>query len=95
MVSFVIDSSKDFFKGITQEQQEVFFAECTRYFADKYIEENSISAVAHVDETTSHMYLKLMSIWSSSCIVKTYLTGQSLRSCRRIFTKRLTRIGGV
>ena len=62
MASFVIGSDGEFFKSLTQEQQEDFFAECTRYFADKYGEENIISAVVHVDETTPHLHLNLMPI---------------------------------
>ena len=62
MASFVIGSDGEFFKSLTQEQQEDFFAECTRYFADKYGEENLISAVVHVDETTPHLHLNLMPI---------------------------------
>lgn len=62
MASFVIGSDGEFFKSLTQERQEDFFAECTRYFGDKYGEENIISAVVHVDETTPHLHLNLMPI---------------------------------
>ena len=62
MASFVIGSDGEFFKSLTQERQEDFFAECTRYFADKYGEENIISAIVHVDETTPHLHLNLMPI---------------------------------
>ena len=62
MASFVIGSDGEFFNGLTRRQQEQFFAECTRYFADKYGEDNIISAVVHVDETTPHLHLNLMPI---------------------------------
>ena len=62
MASFVIGSDGEFFDGLSQEQQEDFFAECTRYFGDRYGEENIISAVVHVDETTPHLHLNLMPI---------------------------------
>lgn len=62
MASFVIGSDGEFFKGLSREQQEDFFAECTRYFADKYGEDNIISAVVHNDETTPHLHLNLMPI---------------------------------
>ncbi len=62
MASFVIGSDGEFFKGLSREQQEDFFAECTWYFADKYGEENIISAVVHNDETTPHLHLNLMPI---------------------------------
>ncbi len=62
MASFVIGSDGEFFKGLSREQQEDFFADCTRYFADKYGEDNIISAVVHNDETTPHLHLNLMPI---------------------------------
>lgn len=62
MASFVIGSDRKSFDGLSQEQQEDFFAECTRYFTDKFGEENIISAVVHVDETTPHLRLNLMPI---------------------------------
>ena len=34
MASFVIGSDGEFFKGLTLSEQEDFFAQCTRYFAD-------------------------------------------------------------
>ncbi|MDE5601059.1 MAG: plasmid recombination protein [Clostridia bacterium] len=62
MASFVIGSDGEFFKGLTPKEQSAFFTDCTRYFADKYGEENMISAIVHVDETTPHMHLNLMPI---------------------------------
>jgi len=62
MASFVIGSDGEFFKGLTQAEQERFFYECTHYFAEKYGKENIISAVVHNDETTPHLHLNLMPI---------------------------------
>jgi len=62
MASFVIGSDGEFFKNLTPAEQEDFFAQCTRYFANNYGEENIISAVVHNDETTPHLHLNLMPI---------------------------------
>ena len=62
MASFVIGSDGEFFGGLSPAEQEDFFAQCTRYFADKYGKENIISAVVHNDETTPHLHLNLMPI---------------------------------
>ena len=69
MASIVIGSDGEFFKGLTPAEQEDFFAQCTRYFADKYGKENIISAVVHNDETTPHLHLNLMPIrnWRLCC----------------------------
>ena len=62
MASFVFGSDGEFFGGLSPAEQEDFFAQCTRYFADKYGKENIISAVVHYDETTAHLHLYLMPI---------------------------------
>lgn len=62
MCSFVVGSDKEFFKSLSAHEQEKFFADCTRFFADRYGEENIISAVVHMDETTPHLHLNLIPI---------------------------------
>ena len=43
-------------------REEKFFAECTRFFAERYGEGNIISAIVHTDETTPHLHLNLIPI---------------------------------
>ena len=52
MCSFVVGSGGAFFKNLSLQEQEKFFAECTRFFAERYGEGNIISAIVHMDETT-------------------------------------------
>lgn len=62
MCSFVVGSDGVFFKNLSPQEQEKFFAECTRFFAERYGEGNIISAVVHTDETTPHLHLNLIPI---------------------------------
>lgn len=62
MASFVIGSDGEFLSRLSQSEKQDFFVECTRYFSDKYGEENIISAVVHMDETTPHLHLNLMPV---------------------------------
>ena len=62
MNSFVVGSNKTFFSGLPKALQYKFFTDCTKFFAERYGEENIISAVVHLDETTSHMHLNLMPV---------------------------------
>ena len=62
MCSFVVGSDCTFFKNLSPQEQEKFFAECTRFFAERYGEGNIISAVVHTDETTPHLHLNLIPI---------------------------------
>lgn len=59
MASFIFGSDERFFRRITKEQQEQFFKDCTEFIADRYGEENIISAVVHMDETNPHLHLNL------------------------------------
>ena len=60
--SFILGSDKEFFDGLTQEEQYAFFYDCTRFFAERYGKENIISAVVHVDETSPHLHLNMMPV---------------------------------
>ena len=62
MNSFIITSDGEFFKGLNLFEIDKFFADCTKFFSDKYGEENMISAVVHMDETTPHMHLNFIPI---------------------------------
>ena len=62
MNSFVLGSDKTFFDGLAKVEQYNFFSDCYKFFAERYGEENIISAVVHLDETTPHMHLNLMPI---------------------------------
>ena len=62
MCSFVVGSGGAFFKNLSLQEQEKFFAECTHFFAERYGEGNIISAVVHTDETTPHLHLNLIPI---------------------------------
>ena len=62
MNSFVIGSDKEFFDNIPKMQQYSFFSDCAKFFEERYGQENVISAVVHLDETTPHMHLNLIPI---------------------------------
>ena len=62
MCSFVVGSDGAFFKNLSPQEQEKFFAKCTRFFSEHYGEGNIISAVVHTDETTPHLHLNLIPI---------------------------------
>ena len=62
MNSFVVGSDKEFFDKLFKVQRYAFFDDCAKFFAERYGEENIISAVVHLDETTPHMHLNLIPI---------------------------------
>lgn len=68
--SMLVSASPDFFKGMPHEHIREYFAMCYRFFRDRYGEENIVSAVVHVDETTPHMHLNLMPVLNSKLCCK-------------------------
>ena len=62
MCSFVVGSDRVFFSRLSPLEQQQFFVDCTRFFAERYGEDNIISAVVHMDETTPHLHLNLIPI---------------------------------
>lgn len=62
MNSFVVGSDKVFFDGLPKMLQYSFFSDCAKFFEERYGEENIMSAVVHLDETTPHMHLNLIPI---------------------------------
>ena len=62
MCSFVVGSDMVFFSRLSPLEQQQFFVDCTRFFAERYGEDNIISAVVHMDETTPHLHLNLIPI---------------------------------
>ena len=85
MCSFVVGSDREFFKSLSVQEQEKFFADCTRYFADRYGEENIISAVVHVDETTPHLHLNLIPIADGRLCAKHLFDRKALQELQTDF----------
>lgn len=52
----LISSDKNFFDGLTEEQEKNFFKNAYEYLCQKYGTENIISAKVHKDETTPHLH---------------------------------------
>ncbi len=85
MCSFVVGSDREFFKSLSAREQEKFFADCTRFFTDRYGEENIISAVVHVDETTPHLHLNLIPIEEGRLCAKQLFDRKALQTLQTDF----------
>jgi len=57
MTSTLITSDNEYFRNISQEDQEKFFKQTYDFLKEKYGEKNIVSATVHLDETTPHMHL--------------------------------------
>ena len=85
ITSFILGSDKEFFDRITAEQQKQFFADCTDFFSERYGEENIISAVVHLDESTPHLHLNLMPVTNGRLCAKELFDRSALRELQTDF----------
>ena len=85
MCSFVVGSDREFFGRLSPREQQKFFVDCTRFFAERYGEENIISAVVHLDETTPHLHLNLIPIADGRLCAKTLFDRKELQNLQTDF----------
>ena len=85
MCSFVVGSDRAFFKNLSAREQQQFFVGCTRFFAERYGEDNIISAVVHMDETTPHLHLNLIPVVDGRLSAKTLFGRKELQSLQTDF----------
>ena len=85
MCSFVVGSDREFFGRLSPGEQQQFFVDCARFFAERYGEENIISAVVHLDETTPHLHLNLIPIADGRLCAKTLFDRKELQNLQTDF----------
>ena len=93
--SFILGSDGEFFSTLSQEQQEDFFRDCTMFFADRYGEENIISAVVHMDETNPHLHLNLIPVLNGRLCSKQLFDRKALRSLQSDFHEQVGKKWGL
>ena len=85
MCSFVLGSDRAFFKNLSAQERQQFFVDCTRFFAERYGEDNIISAVVHMDETTPHLHLNLIPIADGRLCAKQLFDRKALQNLQTDF----------
>lgn len=95
MASFVVGSDREFFKGLDEDEQNRFFRDCTKFFAERYGRRNIISAVVHNDETTPHMHLNLIPIKDGRLCAKDLLNRNELSKLQTEFHEKVGKRWGL
>ena len=85
MCSFVIGSDREFFGKLSSSEQQQFFVDCTRFFEERYGEDNIVSAIVHMDETTPHLHLNLIPIADRRLSAKTLFDRKALQALQTDF----------
>lgn len=93
--SFILGSDEEFFANLTQEQQKEFFRDCAMCFAERYGEENIISAIAHMDETNPHMHLNLIPVLDGRLCSKKLFDRKALRELQSDFHEKVGKKWGL
>ncbi len=95
MNSFVLGSDRTFFDELAPLRRRDFFEDCTRFFIEKYGEENIISAVVHVDETTPHLHLNLIPITNGRLCSKELFNKKQLSALQTEFHEKVGKKYGL
>lgn len=96
MVGTLVSSDKEFFDGLKEEDQRKYFEESYLYFKQRYGENNIISAVVHMDETTPHMHLYSVPLTSDGRLSgKEVISRATLREIQEELPERLQSKGFV
>ena len=93
--SFILGSDKEFFEGLSPEEQCQFFTDCTAFFAERYGEENIISAVVHVDETSPHLHLNMIPVLDGRLCSKQLFDRVALRELQSDFHEAVGKKWGL
>ena len=95
MASFVLGSDREFFNGLDEDEQNFFFRDCTKFFAERYGRRNIISAVVHNDETTPHLHLNLIPIKDGRLCTKDLLNRNELSKLQTDFYEQVGKRWGL
>ena len=93
--SFILGSDKEFFEGLSPEEQRQFFTDCTEFFAERYGYENIISAVVHVDETSPHLHLNMIPVLDGRLCSKQLFDRVALRELQSDFHEAVGKKWGL
>ena len=95
MASFVLGSDREFFNGLDKDEQNEFFRDCTKFFAQRYGRRNIISAVVHNDETTPHLHLNLIPVKDGRLCAKHLLNRNELSKLQTDFYEQVGKRWGL
>lgn len=86
---FVLTSDKKFFDGLNKAEQNRFFQESYKMFAERYGQQNIAYATVHVDEHTPHMHLGVVPMRDGKLQGKNVFNRQELLWLQEEYPKHL------
>lgn len=84
MVQVLFTSDKEFFDKISEEEQRQFFKDCYKWAADRWGENNIISADVHLDEVTPHMHLNFVPLTPDGRLSAKDLVGNGSKALQQM-----------
>lgn len=91
--TWVITSDKGFFERIGRKEEERFFEEAYKWFAERYGRENIAYAMVHRDEKTPHMHLGVIPIKDGRLNSKELFSRTELRNVQAEFPMHVQQLG--
>jgi hypothetical protein len=62
MTQLLITSDNQYFKDLNDKKRKAFFEDSYRFIKEQYGEQNIVSAIVHMDESTPHMHINLVPV---------------------------------
>lgn len=78
-VGVLVTAGHQFFEGMSNEKQKVFFSAAAEYLAEKFGKDNIIAAKVHRDEATPHMHFSFVPIRDGKLTAKTIIDRKALK----------------
>ncbi len=95
LASFILGASRAFFEEKSREEIDRFFYDCANFFAERYGEENIVSAIVHLDETNPHMHLNLVPVFENRLCCKKLFDRTALRELQTEFYESVGKPWGL
>jgi hypothetical protein len=86
---FVLTSDRSFFDGMDKSEQQRFFKESYKVFAERYGQQNIAYATVHLDEHTPHMHLGVVPMRDGKLQGKNIFNRQELLWLQEEYPKHL------
>ena len=95
MCQFIITSDNEFFKTITAEQERDYFERAVKFIANRYGQDNLISAEVHKDERTPHLHVQITPIRNGKLCAKEIFNKTEMKALQTDFANEVGTVFGL
>lgn len=95
LCNFIITSDEKTMKKMSLKKQKEFFTDSVNWFSNRYGAENIVNATVHMDETTPHLHIGVVSIIKNRLSAKTLFDRKELTAIQTDFANQVGKRYGL